>query len=45
MCCREMPEQVLGCGRMQAPGEAGTTDLLIPTGPHACPGLELYMGL
>ena len=45
MCCREMPEQVLGCGRMQAPGEeAGTTDLLIPTGPHTCPGLDTLHG-
>ena len=28
----------------QVPGEAGTTDLLIPTGPHSCTGLDTLPG-
>lgn len=28
----------------QVPGEAGTTDLLIPTSPHTCSGLDTFPG-
>ena len=31
-------------GRVQVPGEAGTTDLLVPTSPHTCPGLDTLPG-